>query len=43
MGLGRRIMTCELGARITLIQGNKAEPVGGHSWVGSWKLGDAER
>lgn len=38
MGLGRRLMTCELGAEIVARQGDKAEPLGGHSWVGSWKL-----
>lgn len=43
IGLGLRVMTCELGAEITPIQCEKSEPLGGHSGVGSGKLRDVER
>lgn len=42
IGLVLRVMTCELGA-FTPIQCEKAEPLGGHSGVGSGKLRDVER
>jgi hypothetical protein len=31
MGLGFRVMMCELGAEIVSIYGPKTEPLGGHS------------